>query len=88
MYKIYVGEQVLHHPNRFPDNYIVANPTMTTELNAHGSLTFKLPPDNPMYSSLQRLKSIVTVRDDYGEIIWRGRVLSDTKSMHHFRLVT
>lgn len=86
MYRIYADNQTLHHPNRFPDNFIVADPTMTEEVNAHGSLSFLLPPDNPRYNSLRKLKTIVTVMDDDG-LAWRGRVVNETQTLKRLKKV-
>lgn len=86
MYRIYADGQTLHHPNRFPDNYLVSGPTMTQEINTHGSLTFKLPPENPLYNSLRKLKTVITVMDDDG-LAWRGRVVSESRNKNNLKTV-
>lgn len=80
MYSIYVDGKLLYSPLLIEDGYLVLNPKLTMELSKAGSLTFLIPPKNPMYSSIQKLKSIVTVYDN-NEEIFRGRVLYDEKDI-------
>lgn len=80
MYSIYVDGKLLYSPLLIDDGYLVLNPKLTMELSKAGSLTFLIPPKNPMYSSIQKLKSIVTVYDN-DEEIFRGRVLYDEKDI-------
>ena len=58
------------------EGYEVLNPTWEMELNKAGSLRFTLPPYHPYYGKLQKLKSTIDLYDG-GELMWRGRVLSD-----------
>lgn len=80
MYSIYVDDHLLYSPDLIDDGYLVLNPKLTVELGKAGSLTFVLPPKNPMYSSILKLKSIVQVYDN-GDEIFRGRVLYDEKDI-------
>lgn len=80
MYSIYVDGKLLYSPLFIDDGYLVLNPKLTMELSKAGSLTFLIPPKNPMYNGIQKLKSIVTVYDN-DEEIFRGRVLYDEKDM-------
>lgn len=57
--------------NAFP----VFNPTLSVELNKAGSVSFILPPTHPLYNSIQKLKSKVTIYDN-GSVLWRGRCLN------------
>ena len=78
MYSIRVDGKLLYSPSLAEEGFLVSNPKLTLELGRSGSLTFLLPPNNPMYDSIQKLKSIITVFDG-SEEIFRGRVLHDEK---------
>ena len=60
MIKIDVDGNNLYYPanaNAFP----VINPTLSVELNKAGSASFTLPPKHPLYGSINKLKSKITV---------------------------
>lgn len=82
MYTIYADGKALYSPNLANEGYGVINPKLTVELNKAGSLTFILPPNNVMYDSIQKLKTIITVMQDDDEI-FRGRVLHDEKDFYN-----
>ena len=82
MYTIHVDGNLLYSPLLIDDGYLVLNPKLTLELGKSGSLTFLLPPNNPLYDSIQKLKSIVIVYQD-SEEIFRGRVLHDEKDFYN-----
>lgn len=74
MIKIDVDGNNLYYPanaNAFP----VINPTLSVELNKAGSASFTLPPKHPLYGSINKLKSKITVWDQ-NSVIWRGRCLN------------
>lgn len=82
MYTIYVDGNALYSPLLTNEGYCVLNPKITMELNKAGSLSFLLPPNNVMYDSIKKLKSIVTVYEGETEI-FRGRVLHDEKDFYN-----
>lgn len=82
MYTIYADGIPLYSPNLANEGYGVINPKLTVELNKAGSLTFILPPNNVMYDSIQKLKTIITVMQDEDEV-FRGRVLHDEKDFYN-----
>ena len=82
MYTIYADGKALYSPNLANEGYGVINPKLTVELNKAGSLTFILPPNNVMYDSIQKLKTIITVMQDEDEV-FRGRVLHDEKDFYN-----
>ena len=82
MYTIHVDGNLLYSPLLIDDGYLVLNPKLTLELGKSGSLTFLLPPNNPLYDGIQKLKSIVIVYQD-SEEIFRGRVLHDEKDFYN-----
>lgn len=77
----YESADMLYMPT-LADEYPIISPICTLELSKAGSLEFVLPPDNPAYDAIQKLKTVVELRDgddtDY-EIVFRGRVLHDEK---------
>lgn len=86
MYAIYSDNNLIYSANAVQQEYKVTSPVLTTEVNKAGSLTFDIPPTNPNYSKLLKMKSIITVEED-GEEIWRGRVLDDTKNWYNVKTV-
>lgn len=82
MYTIHVDGNLLYSPLLVDDGYLVLNPKLTLELGKSGSLTFLLPPNNPLYDGIQKLKSMVIVYQD-SEEIFRGRVLHDEKDFYN-----
>lgn len=86
MYQIYADGQLLYSPILAEDGYNVLQPRVSMQLNKAGSLTFVVPPNNPMYGRLQRLKSIVTVYQDGAEV-FRGRILHDERDFYNRKSV-
>jgi len=82
MYAIYAGNEILYSPRLIDDGCIVLKPKLIMELNKSGSLEFTLPTTNPMYGKLQKLKTIITLKND-DKTIWKGRVLNDEKDFHN-----
>lgn len=86
MYKVYANGKPLHHPNMFDGGYVLSEPEINLEVNTHGSMTFDMLPDHPLYDSITNLTTIITVEDDTGEI-FRGRVLHSTKDFYNRKSV-
>ncbi len=82
MYSVYVGDNLLYSPVLIEDGYVILSPKVRCEVNKAGSFSFLLPPQNPLYDSIQKLYSVVTVYDDKDEI-FRGRVLHDDKNFYN-----
>lgn len=76
MYSIYADDQLIYSPTMTEDGYAAITPKLSIGLNRAGSLEFKLPPNNPMYDRIKKLKSIISVQQD-GKEIWYGRELYD-----------
>lgn len=91
MYEIYAYpygnpdvEYLIYQPgNR---NALVLSPKLTREVSKGGSLSFTMPRDHQYYESLQKLSTVVTVKQD-GKEIWRGRVLSHEADWYNRRVV-
>lgn len=87
MFSAYADDKLFYSPRLLNEGYAITEPQATLELNKAGSFTFNLPSINPMYSSLKKLKTIITIRED-DEVIWKGRVLNDAKDFYNTKAVT
>lgn len=74
MYQVKCDDNYIYDP-RVKELKIIS-PVLSVELNKTGSFDFIIPPQNPCYNLISKLKSIITIYQD-GEEIWRGRVLND-----------
>ena len=84
MYRVYCDGMLLYHSKL--ENLKIFNPSIELELNKTGSFEFTIYPDHPYYSSIKKLKSIITVlQDDY--LLFRGRVLDDEIGWHNEKLI-
>ena len=81
MYTIYADGKPLYTPHLFHEGCGVFSPVLTVELNKAGSLDFTLSPNNTLYDSLNKLKSMLTVYQNEEEL-FRGRVLHDEKDFY------
>lgn len=82
MFKIYVDGQVLYDPRITDDGYVVTSASVDLQLNGAGSAEFTIPSCNPLYNSINKLKSIVEIYKD-DEQIFRGRVLHDERDFNN-----
>ena len=87
MFAVYADDKLLYSPRLLNEGYAISEPQATLELSKAGSFSFNLPVTNPLYSGLKKLKTIITIQDD-GEVIWKGRVLNDTKDFYNTKAVT
>ena len=76
------GEQILYSPIAVNDGFVILEPKLKSELNKALSFTFLLPPTNPHYNDISKLKTIITVYDDT-ELVFRGRCREATKSFNN-----
>lgn len=84
-YKIYAGTQddvdswenrvCIYAPGSALDTTKLISPTLTREFGKAGSLEFTIPLGNVAHSALQKLKTVVSVKQDDNEI-WQGRVMN------------
>ena len=86
MYKAYVDNALLLDTLSL-DRLQITDAKLELELNKTGAFTFTIHPSHPLYNSLQKLKSIVTVYQD-GDLIYRGRVLNDGSGFYNTKQVT
>ena len=85
MYEITMDSQTLYRDGI--EEFTIIDPVLSLELNTAGSLTFTIYPDHPLYSQVNRMKSIVSVYRD-GTRIFRGRVLSTETDWLNAKSVT
>ena len=86
-YYVKLDDKTLYEPLLQSEGYIIISPTVMKAKNKAGSFTFKIPPTNPLYGSLKKLKSIISVYKD-GNIFWKGRVLDERKDFNKIKEVT
>ena len=65
---------------------LVLSPKLTREVSKGGSLTFTMPRDHPQYGMLQKMSTVVTVKQDGAEI-WRGRILNHEQDWYNRRAI-
>lgn len=86
MYSVYIDDRLIFSPAAVSLGYSISSPIITMEINKAGSFEFTVPTTNPMYNSMQKLKSTVTVIQDEKEI-WRGRILEIDRDFYNNRTV-
>lgn len=87
MYKVYAGSTLIFDDTAVNVDLKLINVVLTLEDNAAGSLEFTMLPDSPAYSTLERMKTVVTVfKGD--EEIWAGRVVSESTAFRFSKHVT
>lgn len=87
MYSIYADDVCVYNDISPSEKLKVTNPKLVMEDNSAGSLTVTLPPFNPGYASICRMRTDISVRKR-GEEIWAGRVLSESKDFYNNRVLT
>ena len=65
---------------------MVFSPKLTREVSKGGSLTFTMPREHPQYEMLQKMSTVVQVRQD-GKETWRGRIFSHEADWYNNRAV-
>lgn len=91
MYEIYGypygnpnAELLIYHPGN--KNGTVLSPKLTREVSKGGSLTFTMTREHPMYEMLQKMSTVVVVKQD-GKETWRGRIFSHDADWYNNRAV-
>ena len=86
MYAVYIDDDMssytydiekIYSPDKgdIAEGYVIYDTSCEKELNSAGSFGFTIPPSNPMYSRIVKLKTTVFVFWD-SDLLWVGRVLS------------
>lgn len=74
MYKVKVDGNTIYNPAS--SDLVIVDPKLTLEVNNAGEFEFFMPPTHPLYGSVERLSSVVTVEED-GSTIFEGRVTEE-----------
>lgn len=75
MYRVRIGENTIYFPGS--DQYTIYDTLLDEEVGKAGEFTFKVPPENPYYSSLTQGALVAIERDEasYGWTeYWRGEI--------------
>lgn len=97
MYKIYIDNDLTHaefdldllysaDAENMASGYVVYNAAAEKELNSAGSMNFTVPPNNPEYGNIYKLKTSVFVFWE-SDLLWSGRVLSVSYDLSRNKLV-
>lgn len=91
MYEIYGypygnpdAELLIYQPGN--KNGTVLIPKLTREVSKGGRLTFTMTREHPMYEMLQKMSTVVVVKQD-GKETWRGRIFSHEADWYNNRAV-
>lgn len=91
MYEIYGypygnpdAELLIYQPGN--KNGTVLSPKLTREVSKGGSLTFTMTREHPMYEMLQKMSTVVVVKQA-GKETWRGRIFSHEADWYNNRAV-
>ena len=82
MYTVWVDDFCIYTPVITDLDYKIISPVWTQEVDKAGSFEFTLPPENRGYTRIQKLKSLVTIRED-GVDVWWGRVIEDKRDYYN-----
>ena len=85
MIKMFCDGLLLYDP-RNPD-YAITDPKCEMEINKTGSLSFTVPPTHPMYDSLLKMKSEITLYQD-DEFLGAFRILNTDIDFRNVKSVT
>lgn len=85
MYKVYCDDYLLYDGR--VDELKIFAPKVNSVLNSVGSFTFTIYPEHPYFDVMQKLKSIITVKEN-DKIIFRGRILNDKNGLNNEKKVT
>lgn len=86
MYTIHVDDKLLFDSTSEDVASIVLSPKLSLDVNKPGSLSFVIPPGNAMHGKLQKLKSIVVVKEG-STVLFRGRVLETKTDLYNQQTV-
>lgn len=84
MYQVRCDDNIIYDLR--DEDLKIISPKLNMEVNKTGTFTFTIPPQNPMYNNIYKLKSIITIYQDNTEI-WRGRALNTKLDFYNRKLV-
>lgn len=83
MIEIFLNNDLLYSQRMQEAGYALLACKLTTGTNKAGSLEFTLPPTNPCYTKIKKLRSTLIFKED-GKVKWRGRCLDTTLKINGF----
>lgn len=82
MYTVYTDDKILYSPVLDREGFVIfGDGFYEEEMNKPGSFSFSIPVNNPRYSDIKPMQSIITVKNG-NDIEWRGRVISVSKDFY------
>lgn len=85
MYDVYANGESIYDPTN--SSLYLFSPKVKVEFGKAGSFEFVIPPSNVYYDSLSQMKTIITVEDDAGVEIFRGRILNISRDFNNLKTV-
>lgn len=80
MYQIRCDDNILYDPR--DEDLVLRSPRCSLGSNKVGSASFTILPTHPHFRKLQKLKSIISIKQD-NRVIFRGRVTGDTQDINN-----
>lgn len=84
MYTIFADEQLIYTPDA--EELTLYHINLNLEDNTAGTLTFSVIPEHPCFTSLQKLKTILSVYRNE-QIIFKGRIIDDTVDLYNIKKI-
>lgn len=84
MYQIKCDNNILYDPR--DEELILQSPKCSLGSNNVGSASFTILPTHPYFHKLQKLKSIIEIKQD-NDIIFRGRMTADSQNINNILAV-
>lgn len=81
-WSIYAGTELIASSDGIDQDYTVYGIEIDKELNAHGSASFTIPCTHPLFETVKKLGTIITINYN-GEETFRGRVAETTKNFRN-----
>lgn len=85
MYHVYADGASIYDP--LNNSYFLFSPKVKLEFGKAGSCEFVIPPGNINYNELKQMKTIITVEEDDGTEIFRGRVLNISRDFNNLKTI-
>lgn len=88
MFSFYADGELLYSTEAVIDDRVLFNLRGHSELNKTGSISFTMQPNHPLYSSIEKMRTIIEVYEDEEEIpMFRGRVLDISENFYEEKTI-
>ncbi|WP_373737257.1 phage tail spike protein [Jeotgalibaca porci] len=84
MYRVYLDDHLLFDPT--VEELVILDPQLDLQDNKSGGFDFTIPPTHPLYKSIEKHKSQITVKQD-NRVLFKGRVLDDEADFQNYNSV-